>query len=123
MLSGLSVWSGPGAISVDPGGFVTLVNVAETVTFNREDIKSLERLETSLMPPGLQDGLTSEEVADLVSYLRSPGPVAAAVNAATWALVVDGKTPTSTCLVKIFRGRPTQLYSSLNNAKSVYVAR
>ena len=54
---------------------VTLANTAETVTFATSEIKSLQRLEVSLMPPGLLDALSSDEVADLVAYLQSMSPL------------------------------------------------
>ncbi len=54
---------------------ITLANAAETVTFNREDIESVNRMELSLMPPGLLESLTPQEAADLIAYLRSPGPL------------------------------------------------
>ena len=50
---------------------VTIVNMAETVTLARENIKKLDRLEVSLMPPGLFQSLKEDEVADLVKYLQS----------------------------------------------------
>jgi putative membrane-bound dehydrogenase-like protein len=50
---------------------VTLVSPAETVTFAREQIRKLEQLEISLMPPGLFQAMTEAEVADLMAYLRS----------------------------------------------------
>ncbi|MCF3649383.1 PVC-type heme-binding CxxCH protein [Synoicihabitans lomoniglobus] len=53
---------------------VTLANAAETVTFARADIKAVNRLEVSLMPPGLLEGLAEPEVVDLVAYLNALGP-------------------------------------------------
>ena len=50
---------------------ITLVNMAETVTIARDNIKKVERLDVSLMPPGLFQAMKEDEVADLVAYLRS----------------------------------------------------
>ncbi len=54
---------------------VTLVNLAERVTFPRSDIKSMQRLDVSLMPPGLLSGMSEDDVAALVAYLRAPAQV------------------------------------------------
>jgi putative heme-binding domain-containing protein len=64
-----------GVVHRETPNAVTLVNLAERVTFSREEIKSMQRLEVSLMPAGLLDGLPEQEVADLVAYLRSAGQV------------------------------------------------
>ncbi|MCX6952932.1 MAG: hypothetical protein NTV51_12320, partial [Verrucomicrobia bacterium] len=54
---------------------LTLANQAETVTIARDNIKKLERLEISLMPPGLISGLPEAEVANLIAYLRTTAQV------------------------------------------------
>ena len=46
------------------------------VIINKSDIQSRETTDVSMMPPGLFDMLSDEEVLDLVAFLRSPGPVA-----------------------------------------------
>jgi putative membrane-bound dehydrogenase-like protein len=45
------------------------------VVVNKSDIQSREATEVSMMPPGLLDRLSDEEVLDLMAYLRSPGPL------------------------------------------------
>ncbi len=60
-----------GIVQRETPAAVTLVNLAETVTLARDNIKKLERLEMSLMPPGLFQSMPEGEVADLVAYLRS----------------------------------------------------
>jgi putative membrane-bound dehydrogenase-like protein len=50
---------------------VTIANQTEAVTFARENIKKLERLNFSLMPPGLLQGMAEQEVVDLIAYLRT----------------------------------------------------
>jgi putative heme-binding domain-containing protein len=48
---------------------------AEAVVINKSDIQSRETTDVSMMPPGLFDQMTEEEVLNLVAYLRSTGPV------------------------------------------------
>lgn len=60
-----------GIVQRETPAAVTIVNMAETVTLARDNIKKLERLEMSLMPPGLFQTLKEDEVADLVAYLKS----------------------------------------------------
>jgi putative membrane-bound dehydrogenase-like protein len=55
---------------------VTIVNQAESITLARDNIKKIDRLEFSLMPPGLLSSMKEDEVADLIAYLRSPTQVA-----------------------------------------------
>jgi putative heme-binding domain-containing protein len=50
----------------------------EAVAVAKSDIQSREVTPVSLMPPGLFDALTDREVLDLVAYLRSVDPPAAA---------------------------------------------
>jgi putative membrane-bound dehydrogenase-like protein len=64
-----------GIVKRETATAVTLANTAETVTFATSEIKSLRRLEVSLMPPGLLDALSKSEVADLVAYLQSMTPL------------------------------------------------
>lgn len=44
----------------------------EQVVINVSDVQSRDVTETSMMPPGLLDSLTDDEVIDLVAYLRTP---------------------------------------------------
>lgn len=48
----------------------------DAVIVNKSDIQSQETTDVSMMPPGLFDMLRDQEVLDLVSYLRSTGPLA-----------------------------------------------
>jgi putative membrane-bound dehydrogenase-like protein len=59
-----------GIVQRETPAAVTIVNMAETVTIARDNIKKLDRLEVSLMPPGLLQTLKEDEVADLVKYLQ-----------------------------------------------------
>jgi putative heme-binding domain-containing protein len=60
-----------GIVQRETPAAVTLVNMAETVTLARDNIKKMDRLEVSLMPPGLFQSMKEDEVVDLVAYLRS----------------------------------------------------
>ena len=60
-----------GIVQRETPAAVTLVNQTESVTFARDNIKKLDRLNFSLMPPGLLQGMTEEEVVNLIAYLRT----------------------------------------------------
>ena len=64
-----------GIIQRQTANAVTLVNQAETITLPRDTIKTMEQHEVSLMPPGLLQGMSESDVADLVAYLRTSGQV------------------------------------------------
>ena len=55
---------------------VTLATPGETLTVAHADIRSLRQSELSMMPEGLLQSLTNEEVRDLVAYLRGKAQVA-----------------------------------------------
>ena len=50
---------------------LTFVNQTETITLARDRIRKLERLDVSLMPPGLLSTLSESDTADLIAYLRT----------------------------------------------------
>jgi putative heme-binding domain-containing protein len=50
---------------------LVLVNQAETITIARDNLKRMERLPVSLMPPGLLASLPEQEAVDLIAYLRA----------------------------------------------------
>lgn len=61
-----------GNIVGDNGRQVTLRAVGQNaVLINKSDIQSREETEVSMMPPGLFNMLTDEEVLDLVAYLQT----------------------------------------------------
>ncbi|MCR6654526.1 MAG: c-type cytochrome [Opitutus sp.] len=64
-----------GILQRETASTVTLVNQVESVTLPRDSIKSSSQLELSLMPPGLLHGMSEDEVADLIAYLRSSSQV------------------------------------------------
>ena len=55
--------------SVD--GVTLLTADANTIRINTEAIVQLREMATSLMPEGLLDGLSNQQVADLMAYMRS----------------------------------------------------
>lgn len=59
-----------GFVSKESADLIEIRNIAgEKFTINIEDIISRERMESSMMPPGLANALSYEEFASLVSYL------------------------------------------------------
>jgi len=64
-----------GIVQHETPSTVTLVNQAESVTLARNAIRQLQPQEMSLMPPGLLQSLSEQEVADLVRYLRQSTPL------------------------------------------------
>jgi putative heme-binding domain-containing protein len=63
-----------GIVQRETTAALTLVNQTETLTLPRDQIRKIERLEVSLMPPGLLSSLPATEAADLIAYLRSTTP-------------------------------------------------
>ncbi len=61
---GLLVYSSPAATLMQ-------TNADTTVRFSAENTVSLRKVSSSFMPKGLLSGLTDEEIADLLAYLRS----------------------------------------------------
>ncbi|MEM7147994.1 MAG: PVC-type heme-binding CxxCH protein [Verrucomicrobiota bacterium] len=60
-----------GSIAGEDDGEIRLQTIAEQVTVRRDDIKSLETSEVSLMPEGLLSALSPEQALNLFSYLMS----------------------------------------------------
>ena len=54
---------------------VTIVTANETLVIPRAEIASLQQGELSMMPEGLLQSLSDEEVCDLVAYLKQPAQV------------------------------------------------
>ena len=70
---------------------VTLVTANETLVVPRAEIKSLKESELSMMPEGLLQTFTDQEVRDLIYYLRSPGQAPLPATAETAASFFNGK--------------------------------
>ncbi len=55
---------------------VTLQTAQESITLDRKTIEQMEHTSNSLMPDGMLQQLSDEQVRDLVSYLMSVEQVA-----------------------------------------------
>ena len=64
-----------GLVTRQDDNAVTVVTANETLIIPRNEVKSLQQGEMSMMPEGLLQPLTDPEVRDLLSYLKSPGQV------------------------------------------------
>lgn len=64
-----------GVVSSENERTLTLQSLAEEVNLEKAEIGERKRLKDSMMPPGLIDGLSKEEVRDLVGYLMYPEQV------------------------------------------------
>jgi putative heme-binding domain-containing protein len=66
-----------GIILKEEGGVVTVIEnpltKAEPVTFKRDDVDVQEKVAISIMPKGLLDKLTRDEILDLLAYIASRG--------------------------------------------------
>ncbi|HYV39254.1 MAG TPA: hypothetical protein VE988_26435, partial [Gemmataceae bacterium] len=51
---------------------LTVLTVNETLTVARDEIDSMKTSNVSMMPDGLLNGLTKDEVRALIGYLQSP---------------------------------------------------
>ncbi len=65
-----------GVIEAQSDKVVTVVTTNETVTVPRADVVSIVQSDVSMMPEGLLEPLTDQEVRDLVAYLRGSRQVA-----------------------------------------------
>ena len=54
-------------------GIILQTGPDTTIRIAGNAIESKKVLDTSLMPTGLLDSLTNQEIADLLAYLRGPG--------------------------------------------------
>jgi putative membrane-bound dehydrogenase-like protein len=77
--SGYDTWSATlgngetveGIIASETGSAITLRNAAGTDrTISRQDIRTLKALSVSLMPEGLEQKITPEQMADLLAFLK-----------------------------------------------------
>jgi putative heme-binding domain-containing protein len=62
----------------DGGGVSVLLSTGKTVELAKDEVEQVEPSQLSVMPTGLLNGLTLEEVADLFAYLNGPGREAVA---------------------------------------------
>ena len=64
-----------GLVKAETDAAITLVTADETVTVPTASVIDRAESETSMMPDGLLNPLSTEQVRDLVAYLRGDGPV------------------------------------------------
>jgi putative heme-binding domain-containing protein len=64
-----------GIVKKEDNQGVTIATANETLVIPRDEIKSLQQSDISMMPEGLLDPLTEQEVRDLIYYLSRPGQV------------------------------------------------
>lgn len=60
-----------GLLVAETAALVTLRGEAEDVSVMKDDIVDMRVSEVSLMPEGLEDALTDQELADVIAYLRA----------------------------------------------------
>ena len=65
-----------GIVTKQDENALTVVTANETLVLPRNEVKSLAQTELSMMPEGLLQALSNDEVRDLLAYLRSPAQVA-----------------------------------------------
>ena len=64
-----------GIVKAQDDHSVTILTANESITIPRKEIRSIKQNELSMMPEGLIDALTEQEVRDLIYYLSRPGQV------------------------------------------------
>ncbi len=70
---------------------VTLVTANETIVVPRKEIQSLKEGQLSMMPEGLLQPLSDQEVRDLLYYLRAAGQAPLPASAENASLFFNGK--------------------------------
>jgi putative heme-binding domain-containing protein len=64
-----------GALAAADDRTVTLRTPEGEITIDRDDVEEIQKRAESVMPEGLLNGLSDEQVRDLVAYLASPRQV------------------------------------------------
>ena len=64
-----------GIVTKQDDNALTVVTANETLVLPRNEVKSLAQTELSMMPEGLLQAISTDEVRDLLAYLRSPAQV------------------------------------------------
>jgi putative heme-binding domain-containing protein len=64
-----------GLVTKQDDNAITVVTANETLVIPRNEVKSMSQTELSMMPEGLLQAITEDEVRDLLAYLRSPAQV------------------------------------------------
>jgi putative heme-binding domain-containing protein len=65
-----------GIVTRQDDNAITVVTANETLLIPRNELKSMTQTELSMMPEGLLQAISEDEVRDLLAYLRSPAQVA-----------------------------------------------
>lgn len=65
-----------GMVTQQHGDSLTIQTATEKLTINQKEIEQKQQTEKSLMPEGLLDQLSPDEIRDLIGYLSSPQQVA-----------------------------------------------
>jgi len=60
-----------GVVTASTERTVTLQTAQEPVTLDRKEIESMKQSTTSLMPDGLLQNQSKEQIRDLIGYLQS----------------------------------------------------
>ncbi len=60
-----------GIAAEQPGGTLAVQTATQRIFLAKDDIERMQPLELSMMPEGALDKLTSEEIRDLVAYLKT----------------------------------------------------
>jgi type 1 glutamine amidotransferase len=89
-----------GLIAESTPNTLTLLDAKnERTRLSRDEIEEMKPSPQSLMPEGLLDDLTDQEIRDLFGHLQWAGPESAAVRVTAAAPVTEGKAPLKVCLV------------------------
>ncbi|MEQ8764864.1 MAG: DUF1080 domain-containing protein [Planctomycetota bacterium] len=75
----------------DERGIVLIDSQAKQIEIPLDEIQVREPSNLSLMPKGLLDGLTLEEIADLFTFMKSP-PLEAMPTESAWVSLFDGQS-------------------------------
>lgn len=65
-----------GIVKSEDAAGVTLQTATEQLVIPKDEIEVRQTTDSSMMPDGLLATLSSQEIRDLVAYLRSPAQVA-----------------------------------------------
>jgi putative heme-binding domain-containing protein len=64
-----------GIVSKQDDNAITVVTANETLIIPRNELKSVAQTELSMMPEGLLQAISEDDVRDLLAYLRTPAQV------------------------------------------------
>jgi putative heme-binding domain-containing protein len=70
-----------GILTAQSGQSITVQTVSDRLTLPRQDVDSIQESALSMMPDGILESLSEQQILDLVAYLRSSNPVPAPESA------------------------------------------